>query len=235
MDNPSQNQSDQSGTTSPSPLGDQPTSQPVPQSIAETPPSTQPETPSNTTPPSTPPSNPSQAPTTQPTTPTTSQQQTPLTSSYVNPHGSHGGGLKTPLMLALLTILFVGLVGAGAFVLSQNQSQKVANVPSYTPPPQPKAQPTKPPASLTITSPADQAAVTTNTVIVSGKTSPQTHVVVYSDTDQVAADSDAAGAFQAPLILTPGFNTITITSYPETGDPQTQIITVIYDDSAIKK
>lgn len=78
---------------------------------------------------------------------------------------------------------------------------------------------------LTITSPANNAIVHTNTITVTGTVSPANVMVSVND---VSATVETDGTFHAEVTLTEGENTITATASLMGGEPVTQVITVTY-------
>lgn len=132
-------------------------------------------------------------------------------------------------------MLSVGLLIVGAFsavllvaTMKPGDTQTSANTPTQAP-----SLPTSTPVvtapetvdpNMTITSPQSDAVVTTESVVVSGKTFPRAEVFV-NDTEIIA---DAVGNFTTSVDLEEGENSIVITANDQEGNIAEQEITVTY-------
>lgn len=66
-------------------------------------------------------------------------------------------------------------------------------------------------------------------ITVSGKTSPNTVIAIYSDTDQSSVESDSKGNFEGKLKLEPGINSLTVTAFGDSGDEKSLSLDVVND------
>lgn len=103
------------------------------------------------------------------------------------------------------------------------------SVSSTTPPPTPETTNT-----LTITSPADEALVSTGTIALTGKTTAGSVITVTFEDDETILQADDKGDFTAQISLVGGYNTIVVTSIdPTTGTESSQTLIVTYSTAKI--
>jgi hypothetical protein len=87
--------------------------------------------------------------------------------------------------------------------------------------------------TLTLTSPEDEAFTSTNTITVSGKTTPSATVVLTYEGEEQILQADLAGNFSTTVNLIAGYNQITATSFDKSGQSSSQSITVTYSTAKI--
>ena len=127
---------------------------------------------------------------------------------------------KIPKNLIILVVMVVILsLSATLYILFKPSSQ-----PEVLPSPL-----VKQPLTLDLLSPADGELAVNREVLVSGKTLPNTPVVVYTETDETSVDSDATGMFTTTVSLDDGINTLVVTAYGENGEEQTKSVDIVYD------
>ncbi|MFC1711338.1 DUF5666 domain-containing protein [Patescibacteria group bacterium] len=87
------------------------------------------------------------------------------------------------------------------------------------------------PLTLALTSPYDGMIITSNELVVQGKTRPHATVVFYSETDEDSIESDDEGYFEGTIVLENGVNTLIVTTFSETGEEKSVVVDVVYDES----
>lgn len=99
--------------------------------------------------------------------------------------------------------------------------------------PTPASQPSAQNLSLSITSPEDEALVNTDTVSLTGKTSPNALVAIMYEDEQQITQADARGEFSATIDLIAGYNNISVTAFDSEGKDTTQSVVVTYTTAKI--
>lgn len=130
------------------------------------------------------------------------------------------------LPLTVLGLVLVALIGSGAIILI-----KFSPRPS-TPPQLAQAVPATPapqPLFLELTSPKSGEQAVDSEIIASGRTLPDTTVIIYTESDETSVESDADGKFETTITLGDGSNVITATAFSENGEEASQSIVVVYD------
>jgi hypothetical protein len=159
-----------------------------------------------------------------PPQPTTPPVEPVVTTPVVQPHPASS---KWPIVLVVLVLAVLGLGGAGAFYLVSRNSTAVP-----TPTSMPLATEVVPTTGLTLTlnSPVDNTLAMEPKIMVSGKTSPNTLVVILTESDQNTVESDTMGNFQSEIGLESGINTLTVIAYGENGEEKELSYNIVYDD-----
>lgn len=85
------------------------------------------------------------------------------------------------------------------------------------------------PLFLTLESPSDETLVENNTLVVKGKTLPNTTVVFYTEENDGSAESNASGEFEGTIPLVSGINTLTVAAFGENGEEESMTVDVVYD------
>lgn len=152
-----------------------------------------------------------------PTTETPTSQITPSTPPKLN----------KVLIIVLVVLGLVSLL-VSAFILLK---------PATTPPPptpvtEPSSSPSSPPLTLELTSPADSELSVNREILVTGKTLPNTTVVIFTENDETSVVSDASGAFEGTIALTDGINSLIVTAYGEDGEEKSLTLDIVYDSEA---
>ena len=88
---------------------------------------------------------------------------------------------------------------------------------------------------LEINSPDDNSLVFDSSVVISGKTSPDSAVLISNEDDNSAVQSDNEGNFAKVINLTPGANPITITAYDNQGDIKQIQRSIYYSDTSLEE
>lgn len=125
-------------------------------------------------------------------------------------------------ILALALVFFAGLY----FIL---YSEKFSpSITQYLPV-------TKEPVSLflEISSPEDDILVNDGNLVISGKTGPDAPILISSQSNDAAVQSDNNGQFLKVFPLTLGANTIEINAFDEEGNSKTVIKSVYYSEEEI--
>jgi hypothetical protein len=94
------------------------------------------------------------------------------------------------------------------------------SIPTLTPTPE---------FSMVLASPSDGELAATNDIKVTGKTTPNTTVFIYTDTSDSSVISDDQGNFEGTVTLTDGINSITVAAYSEKDEEKVTTVDVIRD------
>ncbi|HUV71895.1 MAG TPA: hypothetical protein VMW25_02710 [Clostridia bacterium] len=132
-----------------------------------------------------------------------------------------------PLFLVPILLVWVVALGFGFWYLSKAKT-------SVTPPPASgvrisKEGTEKPSFDLVIESPKEEAVVVDNKVLVKGKTAVGAVVAVYSDSDEIALETDENGVFEGEVGLLEGINTLTVSAFGANGEEKTVVLDIVYD------
>ena len=124
-----------------------------------------------------------------------------------------------PLVIGFVLVL----VGAAAFFLTRS-----------TPPPAPVAppvvvQPTAVPFFLSVDNLQQEVAVVNGELVVSGKTLPNTTVLIYSDTDETSLQSGADGSFESTIVVNEVGESVRVSAITETGEQKD--VTFVIDEN----
>ncbi len=147
--------------------------------------------------------------------------------------------MKKEVFLAIAIGFALGLVITFG-IWTANKSLK--NLPSAKPTPTPETVAVTPTptsasqtaqTSLTLSSPSDEALVTTNKVTVVGKASPQAVVVILSEDGQQIITADAKGEFTTAVTLVPGYNSLRVQAYDPDGNMSESNAVVTYTTAKI--
>ncbi len=143
--------------------------------------------------------------------------------------------MKKEVILAISIGFALGLIITFG-IWTANQSLK--NLPQ----PSPKASvpPSPTPSNsqitnnqLTINTPDDEALVSTNTITVSGTTTPVATLLIVSENGEQTTLADASGNFSLDVDLITGFNTITVYSYSTDGNEASKSLIITYSTAKI--
>lgn len=126
----------------------------------------------------------------------------------------------------LLLIIFIIIGGLLGIFLVISQSTKPESTQTLT-----KKEQTQTPLFLNIESPTDSTLVTDATVVVKGKTLPNTVVSFFTEKDENSTESDPAGNFEGTIKVENGINTLTIVAYGKDGEEKSVTMDVVYDES----
>jgi len=85
---------------------------------------------------------------------------------------------------------------------------------------------------LAVNSPADGTLAVNNEILVTGITSPNTTVVIYTESDEVIVTSDANGKFESTVKLTSGINSLNIYAFGDDGSEKTVSLDIVYDQES---
>ena len=149
-------------------------------------------------------------------------QSQPAPQNFVQPPSDTGKTkpfLKANLLIiALILIVLAAIVG---LVIYFSFIKKTASVdlPSET---------VLPRAILVIEGPSDQQATTSAQIKISGKTNPNSQVMVYSETNEEIFESDELGNFSGVLTLDEGPNEITFSASGDRTEEVTETRSVVY-------
>lgn len=134
---------------------------------------------------------------------------------------------KEKFILIFVAVAMGLLVAVGAFFLYQKTKaispSKITNIITTSPSPS-----NKNPNVLTIDNPKDESVVTSASVTVSGKTSPNAKIVIVNQATQESANPTTTGNFSATIGLESGENIIMIIAVFPNGETvsEKRIVTV---------
>lgn len=87
--------------------------------------------------------------------------------------------------------------------------------------------------SLDISSPEDNLLVFESSIVVSGKTDPQSTILITRNTESYGLEADTKGNFTKVVNLIPGVNNIYISAYDSKGSVKTSAKTVYYSEEKL--
>lgn len=136
--------------------------------------------------------------------------------------------MRKEVLIAVLIGLSLGLVVAFGVRTARQSLEKHAKA-SPTPLNTTAGNSNQSDHTVLITAPEPDEIVSTDTVNVIGTTTPQSMISVITGANaDVTTIADDTGAFNSPVELESGLNTIAVTSYSPTGDSTNVSFTVIY-------
>lgn len=144
--------------------------------------------------------------------------------------------MKKEVFLAVSVGFVLGLLITFG-IWTANRNLKVSPRPEITqiltsPSPEPSAAPSSP-LALTLTSPEDELLTTSDSVIISGKTTPEAVLSIISESSEKIITADKTGTFSTDVDLEGGFNRLMITAFDATGNSASQELLVTYTTSKI--
>lgn len=82
---------------------------------------------------------------------------------------------------------------------------------------------------LDLESPDNQTVAVDDSILIKGKTLPNSRVVLFNITDEEVLESDSEGRFMGKLQLDGGENTLTITAFSDSGEEKTLNVDILYN------
>lgn len=141
--------------------------------------------------------------------------------------------MRKEVVFAIIIGLILGLVILyGVQLANRSAKQAAATVTAPTPGETLAPTPTIT-AGLTVTSPSDHAVVNTSLIKITGKTTPDASVAIYSSEDDTLVTADKDGNFESDLELTGGENIITLTALKPDQTTETVQISVVYSTAKL--
>ncbi|KKU29032.1 MAG: Polymorphic outer membrane protein [Candidatus Amesbacteria bacterium GW2011_GWA1_47_20] len=142
--------------------------------------------------------------------------------------------MKKEVILAISIGFALGLIITFG-IWTANQSLKNLPQPSpkasVSPSPTPSNEVTN--NQLTISTPDDEALVSTDTITLSGTATPKATLLIISENGEQTATADTTGNFSLDVDLITGFNTITVYSYSAYGQEASKSLTITYSTAKI--
>lgn len=135
-------------------------------------------------------------------------------------------GFALPLILIVLALVVI-VGGAGVYYFKYLAPK--TTVTSVVTPPVANVASVK--LTLTVDSPTDGTLATNNSVTVRGKTKPNVSVVIFTDKDSVAVQSDNSGNFNGSVSLENGINSLTVTAFDDDGTELSSSMDIVYDNA----
>lgn len=151
----------------------------------------------------------------------------------INPPVPPAPDNRLKIVAVVAAVVFLSLVGGGAFFLMNSKKTSAAPVPVITPttPSVVPVAPVKPTIAqpvnqirLNLTKPGDKVVSTKPTIVVAGQTVPNADVSV----NEVDLKADAAGNFSTTIRLDEGDNPIIVNAFDANGNMAEQEISVTY-------
>lgn len=140
--------------------------------------------------------------------------------------------MKKEVILAIVIGFSLGLVITfGIYTARQALNRHQSANPSPSPQSAPAATPVH---SLTLTAPEDEAVLSQPTATVSGMTTANALVTLFTESEELLVYADAGGKFSAPITLVGGANDITVTAITPDGLTATAQLTLIYSTATIE-
>ena len=128
------------------------------------------------------------------------------------------------LLLPVLMALVLAGVGISLTFYSKAKNPDQLTLNTF-----PTAMPVeKPQLFLTLESPSEETMAVNGAVLVKGKTLPDTSVMLFTEGDDDAVQSDIEGNFEGVVMLAKGSNTLTVTAIGVEGDETSQTVTITY-------
>ena len=140
--------------------------------------------------------------------------------------------MKKEVILAISIGFALGLIITFG-IWTANQSLKNLPQPSPKASVAPSPSPVSSPTSLVISSPDDESLVATDTVTLSGTTTPSATLLIVSEDGEQTIQAASSGAFSFDVDLITGFNTITVYSYSADGQEASKSLTITYSTAKI--
>ncbi len=140
--------------------------------------------------------------------------------------------MKKEVILAISIGFALGLIITFG-IWTANQSLKNLPQPSPKAAVAPSPSPVSPTTSLVISSPDDESLVATDSITLSGTTTPKATLLILSENGEQTATADASGNFSLDIDLITGFNTITVYSYAADGQETSRALTITYSTAKI--
>jgi hypothetical protein len=128
---------------------------------------------------------------------------------------------KIIILIGVVIVLVALAVIAYMTFLKPKETLPVSTIP---------VQPTPQELTLVLVSPVDEALAVEDEILVSGTTLPNATVAIYTESDETSLEADATGAFETTVQLSPGINSLNVTSFTNDGQEKTVSLNVIYDN-----
>ncbi|MBI2595151.1 hypothetical protein HYW46_00250 [Candidatus Daviesbacteria bacterium] len=87
--------------------------------------------------------------------------------------------------------------------------------------------------NLEINNPDDDIVIFENTISVSGKTAPNSTVIISVNDNGTGLQANNKGEFSKVIDLTGGLNTLTITAFDPSGNSKTEVRTIYYSEEKL--
>ena len=140
--------------------------------------------------------------------------------------------MKKEVILAIIIGFSLGLVITfGIYTARQAVSRHQAANPSPSPQAAPAATSIH---SLTLTAPETETVFTTAETTISGTTTPNALVTLFTEDTELLVYADNTGKFSTPITLVGGANDITVTAITPDGLTATAELTLIYSTATIE-
>lgn len=140
--------------------------------------------------------------------------------------------MKKEVILAIVIGFSLGLVITfGIYTARQALNRHQSANPSPSPQSAPAATPVH---NLTLTAPENETVFTTAEATISGTTTPNALITLFTEDTELLVYADNTGKFSAPITLVGGSNDITVTAVTPDGLTATAQLTLIYSTATIE-
>lgn len=131
-------------------------------------------------------------------------------------------------IISILLLLTLGLIASGGLYYLLHVDTGSQGIKNYIPV-------THKPSSfsLEINNPEDNIMVSDKNLVISGKTSPKSPVILTNGITSTGVDADANGNFSQVLTLAKGLNEITISSFDQDGNQKTENLNVYFSEEKL--
>ena len=140
--------------------------------------------------------------------------------------------MKKEVLLAIIIGFAIGLIITFGIYTAKKALNQYPNATQATPTPTPVS--TTPSHTLTITQPETETVHDQDTLTLTGTTSPDSIVTIFTEEDETIVSADSTGKFSAPIKLIGGANDITVTAITSDGLTATAELTLVYSTVTIE-
>ncbi|MBI4067551.1 hypothetical protein HY407_04155 [Candidatus Gottesmanbacteria bacterium] len=126
---------------------------------------------------------------------------------------------RNPIIyLLVILVLFVFAYLVLSKLLYPNQTNQPSNITPQTQS-----------IYLEINSPKEGEVALDGEILVSGKTLPNSTVIIFTDTDETSVESNGDGTFESTIVLTKGNNVLKVTAYGLDGQETSKMLQVFQE------
>lgn len=140
---------------------------------------------------------------------------------------------KTTLetIIAVFVGIILGIIVASGFWFLKSAKMAIPKKPAEkTVVSTPTNTPSRQSLFLSLTKPQDQSILNDKSLIIEGKTTPETRLITTKSQNETVVKSDGNGNFNLKLNLDDGVNTILITAVNDQNETKSLTLTVVYEE-----
>jgi hypothetical protein len=139
---------------------------------------------------------------------------------------------KEVIIVVIIGILIGAIVAYGIYTaqtaIRKQQDQFKVSEQLPSPEPTPIVSHT-----LTIIEPANESISDQEEITITGSTTPNAVITIFTEENEYLLSADAEGAFSAAVTLIGGANDIIVTAFDEQGNRAEQVLTVVYSTAEL--